>query len=84
MNTRSIFMYATQEDAQTPLRQGTKNLCRVAVDEEASRQGVVPGPGGGLTGFSLREFDLSYHNKETLLFTIDPYFGNLNWGSIVQ
>ena len=28
-------------------------------------------------GLLLRGF-LSYHNKETLLFTIDPYYGNLN------
>ena len=27
--------------------------------------------------------NLSYHNKETLLFTIDPYHGNLNWNPII-
>ena len=25
----------------------------------------------------VKGFSLSYHNKETLLFTIDPYYGNL-------
>ena len=24
----------------------------------------------------VKELNLSYHHKETLLFTIDPYFGN--------
>ena len=24
-------------------------------------------------------FYVSYHDKETILFAIDPYFGNLNW-----
>ena len=26
----------------------------------------------------FKESNLSYHNKETLIFTIDPYYGNLN------
>ena len=26
----------------------------------------------------VRGFSLSYHNRETLLLTIDPYCGNLN------
>ena len=26
----------------------------------------------------VRGFNLSYHKKETILFTIDPYYGNLN------
>ena len=26
----------------------------------------------------VTEFNLSYHNRETILFTIDPYCGNLN------
>ena len=29
-------------------------------------------------GFLLGDFYLSYHHKETILFTIDPYDGNLN------
>ena len=30
----------------------------------------------GLQGVLVRGFDLSYHNKETMLFTIDPHYGN--------
>ena len=26
----------------------------------------------------VKGFDLSYYNQETMLFTIDPYYGNLN------
>ena len=26
----------------------------------------------------VRGFNLNYHNKETILFTIDLYYGNLN------
>ena len=26
----------------------------------------------------VKGFNLSYHNKETILFTTDPYYGNLN------
>ena len=26
----------------------------------------------------VKGFNLSYYNKETILFTIDPYYGNLN------
>ena len=26
----------------------------------------------------VKGINLSYHNKETVLFTIDPYYGNLN------
>ena len=26
----------------------------------------------------VRGFNLSYHNKETILFTLDPHYGNLN------
>ena len=26
----------------------------------------------------VQEFNLSCHNKEAILFTIDPYYGNLN------
>ena len=26
----------------------------------------------------VKEFNLSYHNKETLFFTKDPYYGSLN------
>ena len=26
----------------------------------------------------VKGFKLSYDNKETILFTIDPYYGNLN------
>ena len=26
----------------------------------------------------VKELNLSYHNEETILFTIDPYYGNLN------
>ena len=26
----------------------------------------------------VKGFNLSYHNKETILFTIDPHYGNLN------
>ena len=29
-------------------------------------------------GFLLRKLILSYHNKEALKFTIDPYYENLN------
>ena len=32
-----------------------------------------------LPGLLLKAFYLSYHNKETILFTIDPYYGNLNY-----
>ena len=28
---------------------------------------------------SFKELNLSYHNSETILFTIHPYYGNLNW-----
>ena len=28
--------------------------------------------------YRVRGFNLSYHNKETILFTIDPQYGNLN------
>ena len=27
-------------------------------------------------------FNLSYHNQETILFTIGPYYGNLNLNSL--
>ena len=26
----------------------------------------------------VKGFNLSYHNKEAILFTIDPHYGNLN------
>ena len=26
----------------------------------------------------VRGFNLSYHNKDTILFTVDPHYGNLN------
>ena len=26
----------------------------------------------------VKGLNLSYYNKETILFTIDPYYGNLN------
>ena len=26
----------------------------------------------------VKGFDLSYHDKETILFTLEPYCGNLN------
>ena len=29
-------------------------------------------------GFLLKDLIISYHNKETILFTIDPYYGSLN------
>ena len=29
-------------------------------------------------GFLVKGFNLSHHNKETRLFAIDPYYGNLN------
>ena len=28
--------------------------------------------------FLLKGFTLRYHNKETIFFTIDPYYGSLN------
>ena len=31
----------------------------------------------GMSWAPVNEINLSYHNKETLLFTIDPYYGNL-------
>ena len=31
-----------------------------------------------VAGFLLRGFNLSYDEKETIVFTIDPYYGNLN------
>ena len=43
----TAYSYVCHEHTQTALPQGT-NACRVAVDEEASRQGVVPEPEVGL------------------------------------
>ena len=36
------------------------------------------GGGGRGTGFLVRGFYLSCHNKETRLFTMDPHYGNLS------
>ena len=33
---------------------------------------------GTLNWVLVSEFGLSYHTKETIVFTIDPYFGNLH------
>ena len=32
----------------------------------------------GMHWVLAKGFNLSYHNKETILLTIDPYYGNLN------
>ena len=34
---------------------------------------------GLITWVLVKGFHLSYHKKETVLFTIDPYYGNLNY-----
>ena len=39
-------------------------------------KGWGPGACSALVGFLLS--GLSYHNKETILFTMDPYYGNLS------
>ena len=46
--------------------------------------GVDPGPDAEISlsdgsAQSVNGFNLSYHNKETILITIDPYYGNLNY-----
>ena len=34
--------------------------------------------GHGLVWVLVRGFNFSYHNKETIVFSIDPYYGNLS------
>ena len=36
------------------------------------------GVGASIFWVLVRGFNLSYHSKETVLFTIDPHYGNLN------
>ena len=44
------------------------------------REGIMFGVPlwGFCKGLGVKGFNLSYHNKETISFTIDPYYGNLN------
>ena len=44
----------------------------------SSRAGRKTVSGSSFTWVLVKEFNLSYHNKETILFTIDPQYGNLN------
>ena len=34
---------------------------------------------GGFGWVLVKEFNGSHHNKETILFNIDPYYGSLNY-----
>ena len=45
---------------------------------------MLGGFGFGLYWVLVRGFHLSYHHKETILFTIDPYYGNLNQNPLAR
>ena len=34
---------------------------------------------GSNLNYHVKGSNLNYHNKETILFTIDPYYGDLNY-----
>ena len=59
---------------------GAGSDCRIAMSSDGTK--MVAGLDGGSLYTSIwdlvKGFSLSYHTKETILVTMDPYGGNLN------
>ena len=53
---------------------------RVSIIREAEFVGLVGlDPSAALSWLLVEGFSLSYHHQQPILFTIDPYHGNLNY-----